>query len=174
MGDILEDSADYDAVRYALGVDSSTVSDALIQSLNFLVYVEAEVKAMVTDWSTLMSGGGRDKNNLQLGVVHWVASRLAGYIERDEGRSYKAGPFAESVTGKSVDWRQKAADLAQAAAAHLSRISTQTAPSRLTLLTRDGPTRSRTNVPGSDEWEAWEDKIEPGVVDWLEDEQVTT
>ena len=174
MGDILRKTEEYEAVRQALGVDSSTLPDQTIQSLNYLVYVEGEVKQQVTDWSDIMSNGGADRNNLQLGVAYWVASRVCGKLQRDEGRSIKAGPFSETVNSQAVDWGKKSEALSKMASGHLARISTQTAASRLTLFTRDGPTRSRTNVPASDEWEAWEDKIEPGVVDWLEDEQVTS
>lgn len=168
-GDILTGTTHYNAVRNMLGVDSTAVSDSLIESLDLLTYVEGQVKVMVTDWAALKAAAGQDYVRLQMGVAAWVAARLCGTLRRDEGRSFKIGPYAQ--TASKTDWAERAGELARDAKSYLAQISTQSAPARVTLFTRDGPTRSRTNVPGSDDFEYWLDKIEPGVIDWLEDGQ---
>ena len=171
-GDILTGTTDYNAVRNMLGVDSATVADSLVESLDMLTYVEGQVKEMVTDWATLKAADGQDYVRLRMGVAAWVAARLCGYLKRDEGRSFKIGPYSQSAS--KTDWMDRAKELAREAKGYLATISTQTAPSRVTLFTRDGPTRSRTRVPGSGEFEAWLDRIEPQVIDWLQDENTTT
>lgn len=172
-GDILTGTTHYNAVRNMLGVDSTTITDDLIEAFDILTYVEGEVKEMVTDWATLKLAAGQDYRRLQMGVAAWVAARLCGYLRRDEGRNFKIGPYSQ--TASKTDWLERARELAKDARVYLAQISTQTATTtRLTLFTRDGPTRSRTNVPGSAEWEAWLDKIEPQVIDWIQDEQTTT
>lgn len=172
MGDILTSTTDYDAVRHALGVDSTLVSDALVISFEFLMFVEGEVKEQVTDWAAIKAANAQDYVRLRMAVAYWVAARLCGYLERDESRDYKVGPYSQRPT--KVDWMAKARQLMSDAVGYLTMISTQSAAGRPVLFTRDGPTRSRTRVPGSDEWEAWLDRIEPTVIDWLEDGNTTT
>lgn len=166
MGDIL-DTADYDAVRNILGVGSQVVGDGVIESLNYLPIVEAEVKDAVPTWSDILSADDSDTTRLKLGVANWVAARLCAFLQRQESQDYKLADYTHRPT--DVDWAQKAKDLVAEAASSLAKLTAVTAPRRMTLLKVDGPTRSRTNVPS--DLESWEDRIQPDVIDWLEDEQ---
>jgi len=167
MGSILQNTTDYDSVRYALGVDTTVVSDSLVTALNFLTYVEGEVKEAVTDWATIVAANNQDTTRLKLGVAYWVAARICGYLERPESLDYRLAEYTHRPT--DVDWMAKANELMAEAAKMLARLSTQTPAGRVTLFKRSGPTRSRSNVPA--DWETWLDKIKPTVLNWLEDEQ---
>ena len=165
MGDILVNAAEYSTIRNALGVDSTYIPDALVEDLNFIPFVEAEVKAQVTDWASVLAGEDLDSIRLKLGVAYWVAARLCGYLERQESLDFSMADYSQKPT--DVDWSVKARELSSEAAKHLFSIAGQTPTGRVTLFKVAGPTRSESRVPT--DWEGWLDRIEPTVIDWLAD-----
>lgn len=167
MGDILK-RADYDAVRDMLGVENAVVlTDERVEGLAFLEYVEGEVKALFSTWQTIRDADDQDTKRLQLGVASWTAARLCRFMQRQDGRAYKVGDYSQS--GAGLDWLAKARELANDAAKYLSLIAGATVPGRAKLMVATGPTSSGTNVPT--EFEEILDKIQPTVIDWLEDLQ---
>lgn len=165
MGDILVTSMHLDTVRQALGVSSDVVSDDLIRSMAFLDLVEGEVKETIADWSDLISADGQDALRLRAGTAYWVAARLCGYLQLQESQVYKLADYSHSAT--QVDWPAKVAELSGEAARWLTKITTATTPGRPKLFIASGPTRSRENVPAS--YSEWLDKIQPLVLDWMDD-----
>lgn len=165
MGDILVNAAEYSTIRRALGVDETYIPDELVEDLNFIPFVEAEVKAQVTDWAAVLAGDDLDTIRLKLGVAYWIAARLCGYLERPESLNFKMADYSQAPT--DIDWPAKARELSTESAKHLFQIAGQTPTGRVTLFKVAGPTRSGSRVP--DDWETWLDRIEPTVIDWLED-----
>lgn len=164
MGDILTKSAEYDNIRALVGVPESQISDATIELLVYLPWVENEVKEIVVDWETIVAGSTPDNLRLKTGVSAWTASRLCGHIQREEGRRYQIADYGHRAN--AVDWVKKAMELAEQAADNLASISTGTPAPRATLMTVNGPTRAGTNVPAT--FQEWLDKIRPEVIQWLD------
>lgn len=165
MGDILT-SVEYPAVRAFLGVGDDLVADATIELFTILDFVEAKIKEIISDWSTIKAAGSDDWIYLRTGTAAWVAARLCGYIEREESRDYRIDDYTQRPT--EIDWSEKARELMVESARALAEISTKTTVSRIPLMKVDGPTRSGTNVPTY--FYQWLDKIEPTVIDWLQDD----
>lgn len=161
--------ADFDEIRTLLGVDSSVVSDNDIAALPMLHYVEARVKAVVTDWATIVAAASAtaltNKVYLKTGVMAWVAARLCGLIMKKEAGGVKIGDYAE--TGDKLDWPARADELAAMAAEALGCISTRTI-SRPTYVTFAGPKR-RADRGAPEEFEHWLERIRPRLLDWLEE-----
>lgn len=165
MGDIIQ-AGEYENIRASLGVPLTLVSDATIELLNYLPLVEGEIKEIVADWETVLAGDDQDTTRLKLATCAWVAARLCGYLQRNEARDYKVGDYAQRPT--KIDWTEKARELSAEAAENLAAISTSADVARQTFFVRDGPTRSGTRTPAA--FSEWLDKIEPTVIDWLENE----
>jgi hypothetical protein len=165
MGDILVDS-DFDIVRSLVDTDSTTVPDNVLSSFVYLDAIETAVKEAITDWATIVSGGGNDLIWLKSGTAYMLAARLAARFRATTtaGGGFRIGGYSES--GSSVRWDEVARDLMHKAAGELSRISTRTF-TRQTLLLADGPTTSGTNVP--EYWESWLERVQPRVLDWEEE-----
>lgn len=156
---------EYAQIRALMGVDSDVVSDQDIESLPYLFYVEAEVKAIITDWATLLTAATANTIRLKTGVMAWVAARLCGLVQKQEAGGVKIGDYAE--TGDKIEWGDRAKQLADMAASALAQISTRTALVRPTGMVLAGPTRSETNVPSS--IEEWIERIQPRLLDWVEE-----
>jgi hypothetical protein len=160
VGDILQDADDYQLVRDLLGLGSGEVSDALIESDVYLGYVEGEVEEAIADYASLT---GVDLVLLKAGAAAWVAALIAARKSAAEGGGFRIGPYSENSTAN--EWADRTRDLMQQAAHALSSISTRTL-TRPTLLVLAGPTRAR-SVPA--DFEAWLEKIQPRILDWLEE-----
>lgn len=168
MGDILTaENGGYNAVRQTLGADATVIADALIEGIAYLPLVEGEVKEQVPTWAAILAAGAQDANRLRVGTANWTAARLCGYLARLEAQDYKLGNYTHGAS--PLDWREKAILLGREAAAWLGKISSLTEAGRPKLLVVSGPTRSRSNVPA--DFEEWQEKIIPPIIDWLDDEQ---
>lgn len=168
MGDILDETCDFDAVRELVPTTSSVVTDQQLERFTMLGFVEVLVKDAVTDWSTIKAAAGDDWTMLKSGTACMlamkVAKRLASGSSSSSGAGFAVGGFRE--TGGAINWETKKAELMRCASAAFSAISTQTR-SRMTLATFNGPTRSESNVPPT--LEAWYEKIIPRFLDWIEE-----
>jgi hypothetical protein len=168
MGDILDESCDFDAVRELVPTTSGVVTDQQLERFTMLGFVEVLVKDAITDWSTIKSTGGDDWTMLKAGTACMlamkVAKRLASSSSGSSGAGFAVGGFRE--TGGTINWPEKKAELMQCASAAFSAISTQTR-TRMAIAVFNGPTRSESNVPST--LEAWYEKIIPRFLDWIEE-----
>lgn len=141
-------SAEYLDIRIALGLDSSdttTLPDAVIASRPYLQFVEVEVQATITAWSTILSGGGDRAASLIAGVVLGTAARLASlWMAGRQGAEVKSqalGPASASFR-EGPKWAELAMRLASEAAQALHRAEYWSEDLQsMTLVGRAGPTR---------------------------------
>jgi hypothetical protein len=153
---------DYPAIRALLGVDGDVVSDAEIGYDPFLPFVESQVAASIAGYATF---SGADLYYLKTGVEAWAAARLCGLVLKKEAGGVKIGDYAE--TGDKVDWQNRAQELSKMAAGALGSISTRTW-GRPALVVFAGPKRrGDRGAPAS--FENWLERIQPRLLDWLEE-----
>ena len=168
MSDILAGTSDWDAVRSLIYASATVISDAVLESFPFIDTVEELLKKGITDWATIKANGGADWTFLRSGTAYLLAARVVSdrfSASVTLGSGFKVGGYSES--GKSgQNWQEIAAALIDKARAALSAISTRTF-TRQSIVLRDGPTTSGTNVPP--DFEYWLDKILPRVLDWVEE-----
>lgn len=171
MGDILQGTEDFDVVRGLIHLDVAFMTDLLMGSFAFLDFVEALVKDNITDWATLMAGGGSDMIYLKTGTACLLAIGISGSRLRGSasyGVGFRIDEYSETRPGgAAIAWDDVIADLKMKAEAAFSSISTFIR-SRRKLVVMSGPTRAKTNVPLT--WEAWLEKIVPPIIDWLEED----
>lgn len=165
MAEIIE-SAEYGNIRALLGVPDTILPDATIELFVFLPFVLGEVKELFPTWEAILAADDQDTKRLKVGAAAWAAARLCDFIEREESQSFRIDTYQQSPN--KVDWRAKAEELADQSAGAFAAISSVGTASRMTLMKVDGPTRSETNLPST--FSGWLDKIEPTVIDWMEDE----
>ncbi len=162
--------ADFDAVRYLLGVDSDTLPDAVIRALPNLEFVEAIVMEMADDWDDttqfagIKTAAGSDWTYLRTGTMHLLAARLVAYARVNEVDSVRIGTYSES--GRSLSWSERTQECIQHAAEALSYISTRTF-NQPKFFEVTGPTSSEAAVP--EYWEEWQEMILPRILDWQEE-----
>lgn len=169
MGDILSGPEDFNIVRGLVYVSSTFMSDNMLDSFAFNDYIEAQVKDVITDWSTIMAASGADQVRLKTGTACLLAMRITSRLRAspEYGAGFRIDEYVEERDEAKLDWDEIWDGLKDCAAEALGSISTVTR-TRATLFLADGPTKSGTNVPPS--WEAWIDKIIPPIMDWLEED----
>ena len=168
MGDILDGNADYDAVRNLIGIDETVMADSVLETFPFLGVVEALVEDAFSDWATILAGDDVDTTFLKTGTACLTAIRLrlrlalSGYGGGFSVRGY-------SQAGSSIEWDDVYGQLAEWASEAFGSMSTHQddLDSRFTIIVRDGPTRSKSNVPTTAE--QWYERVFPRVLDWFEE-----
>jgi hypothetical protein len=170
MGDILDGTTDFDAVRDLIPITESEFSDSQIEQFTFLEVIEALVKEVITDWSTLKTAAGTDWLYVRNGTACLLALKIASRIQssgsKSSGAGFSVGGYREQ-TGQ-VNWETKTSELMACASAAFGSISTQTR-TVLTLGVFSGPTSSGRNIPA--DYEAYWEKIQPRFVDFLEEDE---
>lgn len=165
MGTILQTS-DYPAIRAKLGVTTNDLPDADIDTIGLLPVTEAMIMSFVTDYATILSGGGNNSTFLKAATLCWCAA-LAAYakLQVQRGQSFRVGDYQESET--KVDWMALGDKLALEARGYMLLISTHTPTTRNKLLVVAGPTSSSSNWPTV--IAQWIARIQPHFATWLSD-----
>ncbi len=164
MPDILTAAADYNALRFRLGVTTDDLPDAEITSLALLEIAEALVKQLVTDWATIMGGTTVDRTFLRTGTLALVAAFATRKLELQRGQSFTVGGHSESAT--KMSWSELRAELMQECQSLFLMISTHVPTSRPRLLIASGPTSSGSTWPTL--VSQWVARVEPHLVTWLD------
>ena len=161
---VLTEASDYDVIRHLIDVEEVDIPDEKIEMYPYLPWVEAEVTEVFTDYATLLSTGGTDKYRLKTGVACLTAAKLCIHMATTMPTEVHIGNYIERPR---LDWFMLAEKLIAQAKAALNQISTKADFTRRYIIAVAGPTRSESNVPS--EYEEWVERIQPRIIDWVEE-----
>jgi len=141
--DILQLPGDYDAIRAMLGVTEIDVEDSIIDLPSYGPYIEARVKELVPDWSTVMADPVTSLF-LRAAVRYGVAAELAeSYVKGGTvSLVHKEEPRRNWSEWARIFWTRYEEALARVATSGIPDDDYDLPTGKLT-----GPTRSRGTAP---------------------------
>lgn len=162
-------TGNYGDIRLALGLDSddtTTVPDALIESLPQLPAAEAVIIRRIPTYATILAGSDDEQiNQLKSGTILATAGRLAhSYLAGRTGSELKSqglGPASVSYRD-GPDWKALGKMLLEMAGEMLSQVEEwATASDPVALFGRSGPTRKAATLGTSVSAFAWAERLVP-------------